>query len=434
MTLTPYEQTRRVYQPGEKGVAIRGKGKGKGFDLPEASHVPVYNGTRQQYAANDGRYMGASLADKVEAEARRGGARRVEVVIERDNDRLVQAAAQSLAFSLSKNTQRAYGGNFNLFLGFCKRQNLSPFLDGTNKRTDEATLIQYTMYEWDVHKNKYATIKLKLAAIRSAMMEEGYPNPLEGKFTLDRHLKGIKVLHGATNAKEPLPAEAFRNILEQTRGAPLMVRAAVLASVEGFFFLLRISEFAGRDGNYMESFILQRCDVTFYSEGRMCAWNHPDVDAVELYIRGSKTDQRKQGCRRMQEATGDPIMCPVKCMVEWFSLTEGSAIPSSAPLFSVPKGREGLEWDVLTRDVVTLLIKGAAADCEMDVGLVGTHSIRISGATALLLAGVAPEVVQIIGRWASNAFIGYTRYQAELMKGVATRMVATHYVVQPKRG
>ena len=59
-----------------------------------------------------------------------------------------------------------------------------------------------------MHKNKYATIKLKLAAIRSAMMEEGYPNPLEGtcKFTLDRHLKGIKVLRGATSAKEPLPA------------------------------------------------------------------------------------------------------------------------------------------------------------------------------------------------------------------------------------
>ena len=378
--------------------------------------------------------MGASLADKVDAEARRGVARRVEVVIERDDNRLVQAAAQSLAFSLSKNTRRAYGGNFNLFLGFCKRQNLSPFLDGTNKRTDEATLIQYTMYEWEVHKNKYATIKLKLAAIRSAMMEEGYPNPLEGKFTLDRHLKGIKALHGATSAKEPLPAEAFRNILEQTRGAPLMVRAAALAAIWAFFFLLRISEFAGRDGNYMEPFILQRRDVTFYSEGRMCAWNHPGVDAVELYIRGSKTDQRKQGCRRMQEASGDAIMCPVKCMVEWFTLTEGSAIPSSAPLFSVPKGREGLEWDVLTRDVVTLLIKGAAADCGMDVGLVGTHSIRISGATALLLAGVAPEVVQIIGRWASNAFIGYTRYQAELMKGVAMRMVATHYVVQPKRG
>ena len=253
---TPYDQTRRVYQPGEKGFAIGGKGKGKGLGLPTATHVPLYNGTRREYAANGDRYMGASLADKVDAAARRGGARRVEVVIERDDDRLAQAAAQTLAFSLSKNTQRAYGGNFNLFLGFCERQNLSPFLDGTNKRTDEATLIQYAMYEWDVHKNKYATIKLKLAAIRPAMMEEGYPNPLEGKFTLDRHLKGIKVLRGATSAKEPLRAEAFRNILEQTRGAPLMVRAAALASVSGFFWLLRISEFAGRDGNYMESLIL----------------------------------------------------------------------------------------------------------------------------------------------------------------------------------
>jgi len=122
----------------------------------------------------------------------------------------------------------------------------------------------------------------------------------------------------------------------------------------------------------------------------------------------------------------------VKCMVEWFALTEGSAIPSNALLFSVPKGREGLEWEVLTRDVVTLPIKGAAADCGMNTGLVGTHSIRISGATALLLAGVPPEVVQIIGRWASNAFIGYTRYQAELMKGVATRMVNAHYVARPR--
>ena len=167
----------------------------------------------------------------------------MEVVIERNDDRLAQAAARALTFSLSKNTQplRAYGGNFSFFLGCCQRQNLSPFLVGTNKRTDEATLIQYAMCEWDVHKNKYATIKLKLAAIRSGMMEEGYPNPLEGKFTLDRHLKGIKVLRGATNAKEPLLMEAFRNILEQTRGAPLMVRAAALACAAGSLWLLRIS-------------------------------------------------------------------------------------------------------------------------------------------------------------------------------------------------
>ena len=81
---------------------------------------------------------------------------------------------------------------------------------------------------------------------------------------------------------------------------------------------------------------------------------------------------------------------------------------------------------------MTLLVKGVATEFGMDKDLVGTHSIRISGATALLLAGVPPEVVQIIGRWASNAFIGYTRYQAELMNGVAMRMANSRYTVRSK--
>ena len=210
------------------------------------------------------------------------------------------------------------------------------------------------------------------------------------------------------------------------------MRVTALAMVVAFFFLLRISEFAARDQYHMETYILLRSDVTFLCKGKLCAWSHPGVDAVELFIRGSKTDQKKQGCRRIQQASGDPTLCPVKCMVEWFALTEGSAIPSSAPLFSIPKGRRGLEWSVLTREAVTLLVKGVATEFGMDKDLVGTHSIRISGATALLLAGVPPEVVQIIGRWASNAFIGYTRYQAELMNGVAMRMANSRYTVRSK--
>jgi len=77
-------------------------------------------------------------------------------------------------------------------------------------------------------------------------------------------------------------------------------------------------------------------------------------------------------------------------------------------------------------------MKGAAADFGLQPKWVATHSIRISGATALLMAGVPPETVQIMGRWISNAFIGYTRYQAELMVGISQRMVGTHYVVRPR--
>ena len=57
------------------------------------------------------------------------------------------------------------------------------------------------MYEYEIHGNKYSTLKLKLSAIRSAMMDEGYANPLENKTTLARHMRGIKALRGATDAK-----------------------------------------------------------------------------------------------------------------------------------------------------------------------------------------------------------------------------------------
>ena len=93
---------------------------------------------------------------------------------------------------------------------------------------------------------------------------------------------------------------------------------------------------------------------------QLCAWHHPTVDAVEVFIRCSKTDQHKQGCRRMQYLSGDATLCQINGMVEWLSVTEGSRIPASATLLSVKQGKEGVEWSVLTGEAVSLLMKGAA--------------------------------------------------------------------------
>jgi hypothetical protein len=212
----------------------------------------------------------------------------------------------------------------------------------------------------------------------------------------------------------------------------MRVQATAIAITVGLFWLLRISEFAKRGENEMTSFIIKRKDVSFFKKGKLCPWYEPDVDAVELFIPGSKTDQANQGTRRMQYATGEAEFCPVKCMVRWFAMTDGSAIPPAAPLFSIPLGTHGEEWVVLSRTMVVNVIKSAATECNLPTKLASTHSIRISGATALLLAGVPAETVQIIGRWVSNVFQRYTRFKAEIMQGVSAAMARTGFAVNSK--
>ena len=43
------------------------------------------------------------------------------------------------------------------------------------------------------------------------------------------------------------------------------------------------------------------------------------------------------------------------------------------------------------------------------------HTFRIGGTTHLLLLGVEPMIVMVIGRWSSKAFLGYWRICNEIL-------------------
>ena len=76
-------------------------------------------------------------------------------------------------------------------------------------------------------------------------------------------------------------------------GLSLKAVHVALAVVVAFFFLLRVSEFAAQDSHYMEKFILRRSDVVFRKGARVCEWYEQPAE-VEIYLRGSKTDQDMQ--------------------------------------------------------------------------------------------------------------------------------------------
>ncbi|KAG2053677.1 hypothetical protein BDR06DRAFT_840679, partial [Suillus hirtellus] len=62
-------------------------------------------------------------------------------------------------------------------------------------------------------------------------------------------------------------------------------------------------------------------------------------------------------------------------------------------------------------DLTTLTKRKFLARCNPVWSQHGTsgHSFRIGGTTELLLRGVPPHIVKVLGRWSSDAFLRYWR-------------------------
>ena len=119
------------------------------------------------------------------------------------------------------------------------------------------------------------------------------------------------------------------------------------------------------------------------------------ANELALELRASKTDQYNTGTWRNHFRTSGSSVCPLEAMAalqrahpERF----GTGSEALKPLFRRAKG-----GPVLTSQVKTLLDKAALA-----VGLpperMGTHSLRIGGASALLHAGLPIETIKRKGR------------------------------------
>lgn len=80
-------------------------------------------------------------------------------------------------------------------------------------------------------------------------------------------------------------------------------------------------------------------------------------------------------------------------------------VPKNLPLFSyhVPAG-----WQCMTKTKL-LQICNAVWSVHGIPRITG-HSFRIGGTTELLKAGVNPAIVQVMGRWSSDAFLQYWRH------------------------
>ena len=164
-----------------------------------------------------------------------------------------------------------------------------------------------------------------------------------------------------------------------------MLRAVVCVA---FFGLLRCSEFVSpTQRTWDPSVTLSVRDVSFRDGG------------LALTLRRSKTDPFQAGSVIFLVPLRGRL-CPVRALHKYVNLRG----LDPGPLFVLQDGR------FLTRQFLCALLDAALPGA---VNL-NTHSFRIGGATAAARAGLPDSLIQLLGRWKSNAFKKYIRASIHL--------------------
>ena len=162
--------------------------------------------------------------------------------------------------------------------------------------------------------------------------------------------------------------------------------------------------------------VLRGCDVLFYKGGQLSDFR--DVDEVSIQLREAKNDQFQRGQTRSHHATGLDI-CPVKALQDHARQNPIWVSDPSAVVFQY----QGLG---VTSDQVSDLLRLVAVAEGYPSHLVGSHSLRKGGATAMLACTDDLEQVKRFGGWKSDAVHAYLYADHAAGKGRASDMLRSN--------
>ncbi|XP_073498485.1 uncharacterized protein [Phyllobates terribilis] len=167
--------------------------------------------------------------------------------------------------------------------------------------------------------------------------------------------------------------------------SPQEVKLFRLAFSLAFFGALRLVELVS-PSRFVSGGLLKD-DVDLYS------------DRVEVFIRFSKTDQFRKGCKVVLFAVAGSDMCPVRCLSEFGPGVGGF----KSPLLVHDDG------SFLSRFQVIAVLKKCLKAGGISPKDFSGHSFRIGAATEAARRGLGDRLVKKIGRWESILFRSYIR-------------------------
>ena len=313
---------------------------------------------------------------------------------------------------LASSTHRTYSCAREKFVNFCiMTGHLSPY--GSPCPASEWTLCLFATYLAD--SLRHSSIKVYLSAVWSLHVDQGFPDPVVNCLRLQRVVRGIKRSQGALPSRPRLPVSSnilciMYSVLDLKSFDDVMFWAACLLA---YFVFLQSAEFTIPSlSAFNPSVHLSVSDVSVdVPLDPSSSFYQVFINHLQVFIKASKTDPFRKGCNILI-GLGSPPLCTVQAVISYLACRGHHP----GPLFLLKSGLP------LTRSLVTdrlgaiLLSAGLPGDFS-------SHSFRIGGATSAAKVSVPDHLIQVMGRWKSDAYKQNIRTPPDLITCTAKSLV-----------
>lgn len=297
-----------------------------------------------------------------------------------------------MAQGLAPSTHKVYTSAQNKFFNFCAQAGRLQ-ADGSPCPADEWTLCLFVSFLSE--SVRHSSIKVYLSAIRSLHVERGFPDPLVNCLRLQRIVRGIKRSQGSTQLQRLPITDSVMLVIFKSLNLTLYDHCMFWAACTlAYFGFLRSAEFTVPNlPSFDPSIHLAVKDITVDVV--------PNPTCLRVNIKASKTDPFRQGCC-IYIGRGNSPLCALEAVMNYLAL-RGKV---EGPLFLLQNGQP------LTRGLLTDWVRQIVASAGLN-GNYSSHSFRIGAATVAARNGIPDHAIQLLGRWASNAYQRYIRTPAE---------------------
>lgn len=233
-------------------------------------------------------------------------------------------------------------------------------------------------------------------------------------YRLKSLLRGYRLLDPAPSRVKPIPIPILvRATMDTQHSTPLLQSAGDMICI-ALYFLCRPGEYAvSRQAALSTPFRL--ADLELYAGPTLLDLTDPLTDlSTATYATLTFTTQKNTvpGEKIGHGRSGHAYFCPVLALVRRAAHLRQHGASPDTPLHCHHRGA----FRDLHVPSVTALLRKTVAMIGRPFGLrphdVEARSLRSSGAMALLCARVDTDLIQLVGRWRSDAMFRYLHVQA----------------------